>query len=110
MGARDSLLTFIGPDLVAVRFKQWRVYLKEMHSTGSSFEMNGGLNTSTSNMYYPKVYNIEMDPHEDLEMAGIDLWTMEFIYQPIKAYLESLKKYPNPPPPDLTRFSGHGKG
>jgi arylsulfatase len=109
-GARESLLTFIGPDLVAVRWKQWRIYFKEMHITGSNFQANGGLNASSSNLYYPKVFNIEMDPHEDIEMSGIDLWTLEFAYKPVKEYLESLKKYPNPPAPDLTNFRGHGKG
>ncbi len=33
-GARESLLTFIGPDLVA-RWKQWRYYFKDMQLTGS---------------------------------------------------------------------------
>ena len=110
MGARDSLLTFIGPDMVALRWKQWRLYLKEMHMTGGSHDMNGGLNVSSSNLYYPKVFNIEMDPHEDLELSGIHLWTLEFAYKPVKEYLESLKKYPNPPAPDLTNFKGRGKG
>jgi arylsulfatase len=110
MGARDSLLTFIGPDLVAARWKQWRLYFKEMHMTGGSHEMNGGLNVSSSNLYYPKVFNIEMDPHEEMELSGIHLWTLEFAYRPVKEYLESLKKYPNPPAPDLTNFKGRGKG
>ena len=78
--------------------------------TGGSRDMNGGLNVSSSNLYYPKVFNIEMDPHEDLELSGIHLSTLEFAYRPVKEYLESLKKYPNPPTPDLTNFKGHGKG
>jgi arylsulfatase len=78
--------------------------------TGSIFEENGGLNVSSSNLYYPKVFDIEMDPYEDLELSGINLWPIEFAYKPVKAYLESLKKYPNPPAPDLTNFKGDGKG
>lgn len=34
-GARQSLLTFAGPDLLAVRWKQWRIYFKDMHPTGT---------------------------------------------------------------------------
>ena len=34
-GNRDSLLSFIGPDLVAARWKQWRVYFTDMHPTGT---------------------------------------------------------------------------
>jgi arylsulfatase len=110
MGARESLLTFIGQDLVALRWKQWRIYFKEMHMTGSDFQRNGGLNTSSSNLYYPKIFNIEMDPHEDLELSGIHLWPLGYAYGPVREYLESTKKYPNPPAPDLTNFKGRGKG
>src|SRR5262245_65116495 len=105
MGARESLLTSIGPDLVAVRWKQWRLYFTDMRLTGTGQQMLGGLFINTSPLYYPKVYNIEMDPHEDLNVGGIHLCTLEFAYAPIREYLESLKKYPNPPAPNLTRFS-----
>ena len=43
MGARDSLLSFIGPDLVAVRWKQWRFYFKDMTLTGTGQQMLGGI-------------------------------------------------------------------
>jgi arylsulfatase A-like enzyme len=105
-GARDSLLTFIGPDLVAVRWKQWRLYFKDMPLTGSGPQMLGGMYASSSSMYYPKVYNIEMDPHEDLNVGGINLWPMVYGgYKPITEYMQSLKKYPNPPAGNLTNFS-----
>ena len=107
VGARDSLLTFIGPDLVAVRWKQWRLYFKDMPLTGSGPQMLGGMYASSSSMYYPKVYNIEMDPHEDLNVGGINLWPMVYGgYKPIMEYTESLKKYPNPPAGNLTNFTG----
>jgi arylsulfatase A-like enzyme len=105
-GARESLLTFIGPDLVAVRWKQWRIYFKDMRLTGTGQQMLGGLFANSSDMYYPKVYNIEMDQHEDLDLGGIQLWTLEFGTKAVKAYMESIKKYPNPPAPNLTRFTG----
>jgi len=106
-GARDSLLTFIGPDLVAVRWKQWRLYFKDMPLTGSGPQMLGGMYAASSSMYYPKVYNIEMDPHEDLNVGGINLWPMVYGgYKPIMEYMQSLKKYPNPPAGNLTNFSG----
>jgi len=103
-GARESLLTFMGPDLVAVRWKQWRLYLKEMHHTGTGEQMLGDLFESSSGLYYPKVYNIEMDPHEDLNVGGINLWPALFASKAIKEYLESLKKYPNPPAVNMTNF------
>ena len=34
MGHRESLLSFIGGDLVAARWKQWRIYFTDVHPTG----------------------------------------------------------------------------
>jgi arylsulfatase len=108
-GARDTLLTFQGPDLLAVRWKAWRIYFKGMHRTGTTQTL-GDLYIGYSGLYYPQVFNIEMDQHEDLNLGGINLWTLEFAFKPVKAYFESLKKYPNTPPLDLTNFSeGYGK-
>jgi arylsulfatase len=108
-GARESLLSFIGGDLVAARWNQWRLYFRDMHLTGTDQQMLGGIYVNSSPMYYPKIYNIEMDPHEDLNVGGINLWPMEFAAKVIKDYLESTKKYPNPPPANFTNF-GHGGG
>jgi arylsulfatase len=105
-GARESLLTFIGRDLVAMRWKQWRLYFKDMPLTGTGHQMLGDLYVGSTEVYYPLIYNIEMDPHEDLQIGGINLWPMGFAMKPVKEYMESLKKYPNPPAPNLTRFSG----
>jgi len=104
MGARDSLLSFLGPDLVAVRWKQWRLYFKDMRLTGTGQQMLGGLYENNAGLYYPKVYNIEMDPHEDLNVGGINLWPALFASKAVKEYLESLKKYPNPPAVNMTNF------
>jgi arylsulfatase len=105
-GARDSLLTFIGPDLVALRWKQWRVYYKDMRLTGTGQQMLGGMYANSSQMYYPKIYNIEMDPHEDLNLGGIHLWPIVYGSGALQEYFESIKKYPNPPSGNLTNFSG----
>jgi arylsulfatase len=106
MGSRESLLSFIGPDLVAVRWKQWRVYFKDMHLTGTGPQMLGGISVGISDLSFPKVYNIEMDPHEDLNVGGINLWPMQEGFKVVGAYLASLKKYPNPPVINFTNFSG----
>jgi hypothetical protein len=67
-GNRDSLLSLIGGQLVAARWKQWRVYLTDVHPTGIGPQREPGIfSTSTAMAGYPKVYNIEMDPHEDLQ-------------------------------------------
>jgi arylsulfatase len=64
---------------VAARWKRWRIYFKE----------------------------IRMDPHEDVNLGGVHSWPGELGMKAVKAYLESIKKYPNPGAPNVTRFSGH---
>ena len=34
LGHRQSLLSFIGPDLVAARWRHWRVYFTDIYPTG----------------------------------------------------------------------------
>jgi arylsulfatase A-like enzyme len=106
-GARESLLTFIGPDLVAARWKQWRFYFKDMPLTGTGQQMLGGIYASSNSMYFPKVYNIEMDPHEDLNLGGVSLFIVGPVYQAIGQYQQSVKKYPNPPSANLASFRGN---
>ena len=60
VGNRESLLTFIGPDIVAVRWKQWRLYLKDMNPTGTGQQMLGGLAINAASLYYPKTLMISL--------------------------------------------------
>ena len=106
-GNRDSLLTFIGADLVAARWKQWRVYFTDVHPTGIGPQRQPGMFSASAPMAgYPKVYNIEMDPHEDLKVAGLFGWTAGPELEVVEKYLESVKKYPNPPAANITQFRG----
>jgi arylsulfatase A-like enzyme len=108
-GHRESLLSFIGPQLVAVRWKQWRVYLTDMHPTGTGPQRLSGTQSANSPMGgYPKLYNIEMDQHEDRNVVGPFPMTMAPALEAIHAYERSVKEYPNPPPPNLTQFISGG--
>jgi len=63
MRNRESLLSFIGGDLVAVRWKQWRMYFTDVHPTGIGPQRQPGIfSTSAPMAGYPTGYNIEMDP------------------------------------------------
>ena len=53
---------------------------------------------------YPKVYNIQMDPHEDLQVGALFGWTIGSRLELVEKYEETLKKYPNPPAPNVTKF------
>jgi arylsulfatase len=58
---------------------------------------------------YPTAYNIEMDPHEDLVVAGLFGWISEPALKVAAEYLASVKKYPNPPAPNITQFESSGR-
>jgi len=45
-----------------------------------------------------------MDPHEDLDVTGLFSWTTAPALKAVEQYKETLKKYPNPPAANLTRF------
>lgn len=59
---------------------------------------------------YPKVFNIEMDPHEDLNVAGLFGFVADPALKTVGEYLASVKKYPNPPAPNITQFSSRMGG
>jgi hypothetical protein len=58
---------------------------------------------------YPKGYNIEMDPHEDLVVAGLFGWISGPVLKQVEEYLASVKKFPNPPAPNITQFQSGGR-
>jgi arylsulfatase len=104
LGHRQSLLSFIGADLVAVRWKQWRIYFTDIHPTGIGPQRQVGLFVANAPMAYPKVFNIEMDPHEDLDIGALYTWSVAPALKAVEQYKETVKKYPNPPAANLTRF------
>jgi len=109
VGHRESLLSFIGADLVAARWKQWRIYFTDIHPTGEGPQRQPGIFSASAPMAgYPKVYNIEMDPHEDLIVARMFGWVSGPALKAVDEYLETVKKYPNPPAPNITQFRSGG--
>jgi hypothetical protein len=93
MGHRESLLSFIGGDLVAVRWKQWRLYFTDIHPTGTGPQRQPGPFSASAPMAgYPKGYNIEMDPHEDLVVVGPFAWVLEPALKVVEEYLASVKR------------------
>ena len=105
MGDRETLLSFIGPDLVAARWKQWRVYFSDVYPTGIGPQRQPGIFSASAPMAgYPKLFNVEMDPHEDLNLGGVFGWTAQEPLLAVEKYLATLKDHPNPPAPDITVF------
>lgn len=105
-GNRHSLLTFVGSELLASRWDQWRLYFTDVHPTGVGPQRQPGwLSTSAPLIGYPKLFNIEMDPHEDLDIAALYPWALTPGLDVVDKYLQTLKDHPNPPAPNFTNFS-----
>jgi arylsulfatase A-like enzyme len=63
-GSRESLLSFIGGELVATRWKQWRIYFTDVHPTRTGPQRQPGIFSAGASMAgYPRAFNIEKDPH-----------------------------------------------
>ncbi len=104
-GPRDILLTFAGDQMVAARWKQFRVYFTDEAPTGQGPQRQPGVGTNSAPMNgYPKVFNIEADPHEELNIAASYPWVIGPILKAIHEYKAGLKAHPNPPAPNMTRF------
>ena len=77
-GRREHLLTFVGPDLVAARWKQFRAYFADVapgRSGGGGATLMGGIGASAAPMNgYPKVFNIESDPREEHNIGEMYNW------------------------------------
>jgi arylsulfatase len=98
MGHRESLLSLIGGDLVTARWKQWRIYFTDVHPTGTGPQRQPGVFSASASMAgYPRAYNIEMDPHEDLVVGGLFGWISEPALKAVEEYLESVKKISESP-------------
>ena len=74
-GSREHLLTFVGSDLVAARWKQFRAYFADVAPGRSGWggeHLLGGVGASAAPMNgYPKVFNIESDPREENNIGEI---------------------------------------
>jgi arylsulfatase len=108
VGHREHLLTFVGPDLVAARWKQFRGYFVDV-APGRSGEggatLLGGAGTSAAPMNgYPRVFNIEADPREEHNIGEMYEWVAGPLLRAVREYKESVAKYPNPPAANMTRF------
>jgi len=99
---REHLLTFIGDRLHSVRWRQFRVYMVDQGGgSGTTAEFQYGLGGSYKILDYPQIFNIEHDPREEYNVSAHHGWVMPHAMKHIMEYKTSLKKHPNPPPPNL---------
>jgi arylsulfatase A-like enzyme len=107
-GRREHLLTFVGPDLVAARWKQFRTYFADVAPGRSGWggaNLLPGTGTTAAPMNgYPKVFNIESDPREEHNIGTMYEWVIGPTLRVVDEYKASIRRYPNPPAANITRF------
>src|SRR5262249_55477167 len=114
IGRRQTLLTFIGPELVAERWKQWRICFIDTQPTGLWPQRLPGIESSNARMAgYPKIYNynIERDANENLNVAALLRWVTDPALQGVLDYERSVKEQEEQTvPPLAVRVTPHRVG
>lgn len=101
---RESLITFIGDEVGAVRWRQYRIYPKEFIMTTGNPQMMGLAGRRAEGNGFPAIFNIEADPREEVNVVGTNAWVVGPYLKLVGEYYKSLEKYPNPRPVKLTEF------
>jgi arylsulfatase A-like enzyme len=99
---RESLITFIGDEIAAVRWRAYRLYPKEFISPTGNPPMYGLQGRRAEGNGFPAIFNIEADPREEVNILGTSAWVVGPYLKVIGDYLKTLEKYPNPRPVRLT--------
>ena len=102
--ARDSVITFLGNEIAAVRWRNYRFYPKQVVASAGNPSMLGLSAYRAEGMGYPAVFDIERDPREEWNLAGVRAWTIGEYLKIVGEYLATLKAHPNPPAFSMTEF------
>jgi arylsulfatase len=101
---RESLLTFLGTEIVAVRWKHFRIYPKQFIETEGIPPMTGIFGARTETNGFPLIINLFADHKEEFNIAADHAFVISPYIKAIVAYKKSLVKDPNPPAFSLTKF------
>jgi arylsulfatase len=101
---REHLLSFIGDQLVALRWNQYRLYFVDYEPSGEWFKQAGAGANALPRGWAPKVYNIERDPGEKQDISQYSGWMVPHMMRHIMKYQASVRKFPNLPAPNFTRW------
>ena len=84
--ARESLVIYIGNELFGVKWQNWKLLIKEMDEDGYGIK----------NMAYPSVYNLLVDPKEEVPELNYlnDTWVDFPLYQVLEDHEESIENDP----------------
>ncbi len=101
---RESLISFIGEEVAAVRWRQYRVYPKQFVSSAGNPPMYGLAGQRQEGNSFPAIFNVEADPREEVNVVGTSAWVIGPYLRVVGEYQKSLQKYPNPKAVNMTQF------
>jgi len=101
---RESVISFLGDEIVAVRWKHFRLYPKEFVESPGVPAMRGTFGARLETNGYPIVYNLYKDPREMYNIMADHAWTLGPYFQVIGAYKKSLVDDPNPKAFSMVKF------
>ena len=89
--ARDSMVIYIGNELFGAKWRNWKILIKEMDEDGYGIK----------NMAYPSVYNLIVDPKEEVPELNYlnDTWVDFPLYQVLEDHEASIEEDPGTPDP-----------
>jgi arylsulfatase len=101
---RESLISFLGTEIVAVRWRHFRIYPKQFTKTSGVPPMSGIFGTRSETNGFPVIINLFADHKEAHNIAADNAWVIGPYLKAIGAYKKSLVDDPNPPAFSLTKF------
>ena len=101
---RESLITIIGEEVAAVRWRQFRIYPKTFVPSPGNPAMSGLAGQRLEGNGFPSVFNIEADPREEVNILGTNAWVIGPYLKVISDYMKTLEQHPNPRAVNMTQF------
>ena len=91
--SRESVMIYIGNELFGLKWRNWKLLLKEMDEHAPY---------TIRNLAYPSIYNLLVDPKEEVPELNYlsDTWVDFPLYQVLEDFQASLGKDPGIPNPD----------
>jgi len=89
--ARESVVIYIGNELFGVKWRNWKMLLKEIDEESYAIRTNA----------YPTFYNLLVDPKEEVPELNYlsDTWVDYPLYQVLEDFQASLEEDPGTPDP-----------
>ena len=101
---RESLISFLGEEVAAVRWRNYRLYPHQFMSSTGNPSMYGLAGARQQGNGFPAIFNIEADPREESNVLATSAWVIGPYLRVIGEYMKSLEKYPNPKAVNMTEF------